>query len=142
MKKLLLLLFAATLFVSCSSDDDEPTQEYTSLVVKNTPKGECKNVVAGYRLSDNTLREIANFGNIAAGETSKEITVDFTKVKEILLFTGELSSGTYSDILILTDYKKFPLKENTKNAYTMPENDFMERTNVNHTDPTQYPQKQ
>ncbi|GAB6010138.1 hypothetical protein [Dysgonomonas reticulitermitis] len=145
MKKILYILFTISLFTACSSSDEEnqePIQDYTSFAVKNTFKRVCKNVVAGYESSDNTLKEIANLGNLAAGETSKEIKVNFTNIKEILLFEGALSSGKYSDVLILTDYKKFPLKENTKNIYTMPEDLIMELSNVNHTDPTQYPQKQ
>lgn len=146
MKKLFIFLLLP-LFIACSSDDNEfdpaeQKQDYTSFVIENNSNnGVLKNVVAGYKMADNTLKEIANLGNIQSGKTSKEITVDFAKTKEVLIFVGELSSGDYSDILILTDYKEFKLKENTKNIYTLPDNKFMELTNVKHNDATQYPQK-
>ncbi|MEN9919691.1 MAG: hypothetical protein RL662_2127 [Bacteroidota bacterium] len=143
MKKLFILLLLP-LFIACSSDDNEldpagQKQDYTSFVIENTSKGDCKNLVAGYRLADNTLKKIENFGALKAGATSKEIKVDFSQVKEVLLFEGELSDKIYSNILILTNYKDFKLKENTKNIYTMPTTQT-QLTSIKHSDATQYPQ--
>lgn len=141
MKKLLALLLLTTLFISCSKDDDNLTQSYTSFVVKNTSGSVCKNVVAGYRLPDNTIKEIARLGDLAKGETSIAVKVDFANIKEILLFSGYFPYGNYSYIFIFTDYKKFTLKENTKNIYSIPENSLMDVTYIDSSDPKQYPQK-
>lgn len=143
MKTLLYILFSVCILTACSSDNNneeiEQSQDYTSFVIENTSKGDCKNLVAGYKLNDNTLKRIESFGALKAGATSKEVVVDYSKVKEILLFEGELSDGLYSDILILTNYKKFVLEENKKNAYTMPTTQT-QLTHIKHSDPTQYPQ--
>jgi len=143
MKKLSILLLLP-FFIACSSDDNEldPTngkQDYTSFVIENTWENDCKNLVAGYKQEDNTLKKIENFGTLKAGAISKEIKVDFTKVKEILLFEGELSDKTFSNILILTQYKELKLEENKKNIYTMPSG-MMQSTSIKHSDATQYPQ--
>ncbi|GAB6010236.1 hypothetical protein [Dysgonomonas reticulitermitis] len=149
MKKYIYILFAVCLFTACSSDNDNTDpetpnnpQNYTSFVIKNEAStGELKNIVTGYKQPDNSLKLIANLGNLKAGETSKEITIDYSKTKEVLIFIGELSSGNYSDVLIVTNYKNFVVKENTKNIYTLPKDIMMQLTNVNHSDAKEYPQE-
>lgn len=93
MKKLLTLLLLATLFVSCSSDDDNESRQeikITKITVENK-SGIDQNCILSYK-KENTYK----------------------KVSSILLRSGSIGSVSienlqHSDLYIFTDYASFSL---------------------------------
>jgi hypothetical protein len=134
MKKLFTLILLATLFVSCSSDDDdngEPKQDYTSFVFVSESISEMKSCVVGYKLSDNTYKKIADLGDFTKGVESKEIKITDNAIKEVYFFT--YMGGTYR----VRD--AFKLEENKKNIFKLtPDLYGVEVSSI--LDPYQYPQ--
>lgn len=141
MKQLLYILLGITLFTSCSSDDDpvlpEPTQDYTSFTVACESDFTVYNCVIGYKGADDKWVRIAALGDIKGKTESKEVKVDYSKVKEIYLFNDYYENGKYKDTA--KSLEPFKLKENTKNKLIIP----YERSvvTINKNDPNQYPQE-
>lgn len=141
MKQLLYILLGITLFTSCSSDDDpvlpEPTQDYTSFTVAcETDNFTVYNCVIGYKGTDDKWIRVAALGDIKGKTESKEIKVDFSKVKEVYIFEDLYKDGAYLKTSKISS--AFNFKENTKNNLTIPS----ERSiiTINKNDPNQYPQ--
>lgn len=139
MKKLLYLLFAVTLFISCSDSDDDNSQDYTSFQIKNnSSKGTYHNVVAGYRLSDNTLKKIADLGDIAPGQLSEKIIIDYNIIKEVEIFFDATNyDGTYGktwkiDILKINEYRN--------NVFSIKDGLVITTLEIDKTDSNKYPQ--
>lgn len=141
MKKLLYILFAVCLFTACSSDDDdntEPKQTYTSFVVTNNFSGTAKNIVVGYRLSDGTLKKVADVGDLESGKTSKEFNIDYSTIKALSLFYDAVKAdGTIGNTSPIFLDKS--IQENEKNVLELPKG-FMTDQIADKNDPTEYPQ--
>lgn len=142
MKQLLYILLGITLFTSCSSDDDpvlpEPTQDYTSFTVAcETDNFTVRNCVVGYKGDNGVWVRVAALGDINGKTESKEIKVDYSKVKEVYMFQDYYENGVYKEVLKAKI--PFTLKENSKNKILI-SNDYSVDT-VNKDDPNQYPQK-
>lgn len=142
MKQLLYILLGITLFTSCSSDDDpvlpEPTQDYTSFTVAcETDNFTVYNCIIGYKGSDDKWVRIAALGDIKGKTESKELKVDFSKVKEVYIFDDYYENGVYKEADRITS--SFKITENKKNQIIIP----YERSivKVNKDDPKQYPQE-
>jgi len=141
MKKIALLLLLP-LFIACSSDDDnnDPVnaQDYTSFVVTNNFSGTAKNIVVGYRLSDGTLKKVADVGDLEANKTSKEFKVDYATIKAVSLFYDAVKSdgsiGTTSPVFL-----DKTIQEKKKNVLELPKG-FMTDQIADKNDPTEYPQ--
>lgn len=131
MKRLLYLLFAATLFTSCSSDDDPViSQDYTSFTVVHNEDVILYNSVAAYK-KDSKYVKIASLGDLKKGVPSAEIKVTDASITEIYLFTDYSGARRFDAI--------YSLKKNTKNSITIaPHTKGISVTDK--TDPTQYPQ--
>lgn len=144
MKQLLYILFAVTLFTSCSNDDDptvipEPTQDYTSFTVAcETDNFTVRNCVIGYKGSDGKWIRVAALGDIKGKTESKEVKVDFAKVKEIYIFDDYYENGVYLHSSKMT--KSLKLTENKKNKLIIPREYSV--IDVNTNDPKQYPQEE
>ncbi|SHG31514.1 hypothetical protein [Dysgonomonas macrotermitis] len=137
MKQLLTILFAITLF-ACSSDENEPivTQDYTSFTIaRETDNSITYNCVIGYQGSDGIWIRVASLGDIKGKTESKEIIVDYAKIKEVYMFQDYYENGAYKETLIAVN--PFVLKENIKNTFII-SNNYSIRT-VNKDDPKQYP---
>ena len=130
MKKLLLLLLTATLFIGCSSDDDnEPTQDYTSFVVTNSSKEVAlPNVVVGC-LIDGKYEKIATIERLEANQTSEEIVIN-SSVKGIYFFSDFMGGIKIN--------KEFAISQNKKNNIIL-SGDMQTVRITDKTDPTQYP---
>lgn len=141
MKNILRFLLVIPLFFACSSDDNstDEIQDYTSFqIINQTKSGIYENVVIGYKTPNNTLKKIANLGDIEAGKSSKETIIDYKTIKNIMLFSGKPSDKKYSDIVIIDD--NINLSENQKNIYRIPDGKIHEIKHIDVTDETQYPQ--
>ncbi len=107
MKQLLYLLFAVTLFTSCSSDDDPViSQDYTSFIVINSSSVDLPNCIAGYE-KDGSWIKVAELGTINKGVTTSEIRINDTSIKTIYIFTDYLSPRKLD--------KAFNIEPNKKN---------------------------
>lgn len=140
MKKLIFLFLLMPLFiVSCSSDSNDSTeQDYTSFQIKSNEKtGTYRNVVAGYRLADNTLKKIADLGDIAPGASSEKIRVEYNTVKEVeIFFDAYNSNGTYGNTYRIAN---ITLKEGSNSIHTIQDKEIG-GAKVNKELPTEYPQ--
>ena len=86
MKKLSLLFLLPILLFSCSSDDNEPKQDYTSFVVKNNSSTvELPNVVVGY-LKDDKYVKITSLGNNKKKKQSKEFVIEDKSITSVYFF--------------------------------------------------------
>lgn len=97
------------MFTACSHDDDDKNnnnnnsnnnggenQTYTSFVVTNTNEGaKYKNVVAGYFTKDGKCKKIADVGDLGPNQSSNEIKIENSDVKEIFLFVTRVDNETY-----------------------------------------------
>ena len=141
MKQLLYILLGITLFTSCSSDDDpvlpEPTQDYTSFTVVCESDFTVYNCVIGYKGADDKWIRIAALGDIKGKTESKEVKVDFSKVKEVYVFEDLYKDGEYVKTTKISSI--FSLKENTKNKLIIPYERMV--NTINKDDPNQYPQE-
>ena len=141
MKQLLYILLGITLFTSCSSDDDpvlpEPTQDYTSFTVVCESDFTVYNCVIGYKGADDKWIRIAALGDIKGKTESKEVKVDFSKVKEVYVFEEAHKDGVYVKTTKIPN--AFILKENIKNKLVIPYSRSAD--NVNTDNPNQYPQE-
>ena len=141
MKQLLTILLFLPLFIACSSDDDpvlpEPTQDYTSFTVACESDFAVYNCVIGYQGSDNKWVRVAALGDIKGKTESKEIKVDFAKVKEFYMFQDYYENGKYKDTSKMRS--PFKLTENKKNKLIIPKEYSVDTINEN--DPYQYPQE-
>lgn len=130
MKKLVYLLIILPLLISCSSDDSEPMQDYTSFTLENKSSVDLPNVVIGY-LTEGRYKKIADLGNINKGEISNEIRVNDSSIKEIYVFSDYL--GTIrADI-------SFNLNQNMLNKFILPSG-VKGIAITDKSDPLQYPQ--
>lgn len=143
MKKLLTLLLLLPLFVACSKDDDnkepeDPKQDYTSFTVAcETDNFTVYNCVIGYKGSDGVWVRVAALGDIKGKTESKEVKVDYNKVKEVYLFNDYYEDGKYKATARTPD--PFTLKENKKNKLIIPYSRSVDT--VNKGNPKQYPQE-
>ncbi|MDR2936128.1 MAG: hypothetical protein LBU80_02140 [Rikenellaceae bacterium] len=142
MKRLIAIFSCIFIVVACSKDgvdpESEKTQDYTSFVLQNTASFAYPDVVLGYKKEDGTHKLIAELGNIPAGESSKEIVID-DEIKNIYAFAlPSPKDGNF--IIIGWVFKSFDLQKNKKNVYSDPAGQVAESEELNHTDPTQYPQ--
>lgn len=133
MKNILAILLISTMFISCSSDDNEPMQDYTSFTLENKSSVDLPNVVIGY-LTDGRYKKIADLGNINKGEISNDIRITNSSIKEIYVFFD------YSDYVaaIRADIY-FIVYENKLNKFVMPSG-IKGIAITDKTDPAQYPQ--
>jgi len=131
MKKLLLILFTVSLFISCSSDDDND-QDYTSFVFEQTVDVTLPNCVAGYK-KDDKYYKLGNLGELSKGKQSPEIRISDNSINEVYFFTD------YNSIIRL-DYV-FTLNKNKKNIFKLTENmKGIIIGEIGKSDPTKYPQ--
>lgn len=130
MKKLLTLILLTALFMGCSSDDDNETQDYTSFTVMHNANVELTNSIAGYK-KDGKYYKVADLGDLKKGVPSSEVKLTDKSITEIYVFT-DYNGGVRLNIT-------FPLRNNLKNVFLIPESTggigFSDKT-----DPTQYPQ--
>lgn len=111
MKKYILLFILLPFLISCSSDEKESMQDYTSFTLENKSSVDLSNVVIGY-LTEGRYKKIADLGNINKGEISNEIRVNESSIKEIYVFSDYL--GTIrADI-------SFNLNQNMLNKFILP----------------------
>ena len=91
MKQLLFILIILPLFVACSSNDEEieePTQDYTSIVVENKTGSNLYNVVLG--LYDGEKYSVyQKIGDINFNESTNEIVLNSVK-SDVYLFYSNL----------------------------------------------------
>ncbi|MDH6309280.1 hypothetical protein M2451_001851 [Dysgonomonas sp. PFB1-18] len=109
MKKLFTLILLATLFVSCSSDDDndiEPKQDYTSFVVTVETSNVLKNCVAGYYTKDGKCKKLGDLGELTKGVYSPEIRVDIDTLTRVYFFTNTTMWWRSKNPHILTKNQK------------------------------------
>lgn len=131
MKKLLLILLIVPLFISCSSDDDEQTQDYTSFVVTNqSSQVDLPNVTVGY-LIDGKFKRITALGDIKANGKSEEYILSDNNIKGVYFFSD------YAGVIRIN--KEFTIKKNAKNLFNL-SGDIQTISVTDKTDPTQYPQ--
>lgn len=139
MKKTLLLLLISALLVGCGSDNDgdDNSREYTSFQIKsNAKEGTFLNVVSAYRLPDNTLKKISELGDIAPGQSTDEIIVDYTEVKQVEVFFDTFYNGTYYGTYVLATIN---IEEDKNNVFTIPAG-FSSGRLVDKSNPEEYPQ--
>lgn len=105
MKQLLYILFAVTLFVSCSSDDDETTQDYTSFTVTVDASPNFPNCVAAYR-KDDKFYKLGDLGDLTKGKISPEITIKDNTITEIYIFSDYMNVIRFDAIYKLSKNKK------------------------------------
>lgn len=130
MKQLLTIILLFPLFIACSSDDDDNTQDYTSFTVSNKSSIDLPNVVIGY-LNDGKYKKISTLGDLKKGETSIEVNITDNNISTLYLFT-DYNNVVKADIT-------FTLQKNKKNNFELPSG--ISGTSVtDKTDPTQYPQ--
>lgn len=132
MKKLLYILFAVTLFNSCSSDDEPvtPTQDYTSFTIMQNQIDNEPNVVVGYKV-DGKYKKVASLGDLKKGIPSSEIKITDNSISELYIFSDYMGTSR-SNIT-------FTLKKNIKNVFEIPANAKGIEVK-DKSDPTQYPQ--
>lgn len=130
MKKLSLLFLLPILFFSCSSDDNEPKQDYTSFVVEMDDYS-LEYIKLAYQ-KDGIFIKLADIGKLKFGETSKEINID-NSISEIYLFG---SMGSFR----LRAKEPFILNKSSKNTLLIGSKTaaFVDVENIK--DPTLYPQ--
>nr|DAM03171.1 MAG TPA: protein of unknown function (DUF4969) [Caudoviricetes sp.] len=130
MKKLLTLILLTALFMGCSSDDDNETQDYTSFTVMQNTIEIQPNTVVGYK-KDGKYYKVADLGDLKKGVPSSEVKLTDNSITEIYVFT-DYNGGVRLNII-------FSLRNNLKNVFLIPESTggigFSDKT-----DPTQYPQ--
>jgi len=129
MKKLLTIIFLSVLFISCSSDDDENTQDYTSFTVEIDSSNKFENCIVAFR-EDNKFYKIAELGTLTKGIVSREIKLRDYK-EEIYIFADFSKTIRFNDVYIL--------KPN-KNNNIIVKNGTGGITIDDTKDPTQYPQ--
>lgn len=100
MKKLLTLLILATLFVSCSSDDDNEVYSY---IIKNNTQFQITEVVVYYYIADVNARcngRELSIKNIDADNSSKIIETNYPYVSFFYSYNGTNS------------FYRFPVSDN------------------------------
>lgn len=133
MKKLVYLLLIIPILISCSNDDNEHIQDYTSFTVTINSSSIFKDCIAGYKL-DGKFKKIANLGELTEGKTSAEVQISDNNITEIYIFAdlGGATGIVRADaVYTLTKYKKntIVVSNNTRGIQI-----------TDKTDPTQYPQ--
>lgn len=134
MKKLLFLFLLPMLFFSCSSDDNEPSQDYTSFVFMQDFTNVMGNVIIARKNNDKYYK-LAELGDIKKDTPSKEVIIENKTITEVYIFSdygGFIGQG------IRTDYV-FKISKNKKNILIIP-NGTKGIGVSDKTDPTQYPQ--
>lgn len=131
MKKLFYILFAFTLFVSCSDSDDDNSQDYTSFVIWHNEEVTLTNCITAYK-KDNIYYKLGELGDLSKGKKSPEITINDKSIKAIYLFSDYPNPSILSDTI-------FVIRENIKNIFELSR--YTKGIPVtDKTDPTQYPQ--
>lgn len=132
MNRILLLLIVPFILFACSSDDNEPTQDYTSFVfyLPNNIDVTLTNSIAAYK-SGNEYYRLGKLGDITRGQTSSEIKVENNSIKEIYFFTDYNGCVRFDKTFILTP--------NIKNRFILEEN-IGGLSVTDKSDPKQYPQ--
>lgn len=131
MKKLIYLLLIFPFLISCSSDENEPMQDYTSFVFVQTIDNELPNCIAAYK-KDGKYIKLADLGTLKTkNQESSEIIVNERSISEIYFFT-DLAGCVRFDAI-------YRLKPNIKNTFNLLENTKGIQV-TDKTDPTQYPQ--
>lgn len=132
MKKLLYLLLTVTLFASCSSDDNEPTQDYTSFVFYQPMEIDVNfpNCVAAYK-KEGKYYKIADLGDLSKGKYSPEIIINDKSIKEIYLFSDYFGCIRFDDTYHVTENKKntLVLVDGTKGIRVLDKNNPAEYPN-------------
>lgn len=137
MKKLLFLLFALPLFISCGSDEpDKPKQDYTSFVFEQTVDNVLPNCKAAYLNNEGFFIKIADLGTIDLNTPSKEIKVTDDKITEIYFFTDYAVSN--SETIGNRIDAVYKLTKNEKKNFKLLES--VKGTDADKNDPKQYPQ--
>lgn len=133
MKQLLYLLFAITLFTSCSNDDDDlvTPQGQTSITVTVDTSNQLKNCIAAYKTKEGIYKKLGNLGNLTKGITSPEIKITDSSVNEVYIF-GDLVGTIRFDV-------SYTLSKNVKNTIAIPQGTKGIPV-TDKTDSTQYPQ--
>lgn len=130
MKQLLTILLLFPLFIACSSDDDDNTQDYTSFTVMHNANVELTNSIAGYK-KDGKYYKISDLGNLKKGVPSSEIKLTDNSITEIYIFTDYAGTRMFKDPYVLKPY--------TKNNIIIP-SDASGTPIADRSDPAQYPQ--
>ena len=131
MKKISLLFLLPILFFSCSSDDNEPKQDYTSFVFEQTVDLDLPNCVVGYLDADKNYIKVAELGTLTLDKPSKEIKVEDQNIKELYFFTD------YNHVV--RQDAVYTLLSNKKNIFKIA-SDVKGIPITDKTDPKQYPQ--
>lgn len=105
MKQLLTILLFLPFFISCSSDDDGATQDYTSFTVAVDDSPNFPNCVAAYK-KDNKYYKLGDLGDLTKGKTSPEITVKDNAITEIYIFSDYMNVIRFDDVYKLSKNKK------------------------------------
>lgn len=135
MKKLIYLLLILPVLISCSSDDNEPMQDYTSFTVFHNIDVVFPNCIAGYKKDGNFIK-IADLGDLSKGKQSPDIIIKNNSINEIFIFSDYLPNAT--KVSIMFDYA-YKITNNKYNRIEIKSNiKGIEVTDK--TDPSQYPQ--
>lgn len=128
MKKLLLFILFATIFISCSKDDDK---EETSFIFHQAVDNNLTNCISAYK-KDGKYYKLADLGDLSKGKYSQEIKVNDNSITEVYFFTGDNNRAVRFDTV-------YTLKKNVKNIFDF--TDMIIGIGINDiTDPSQYPQ--
>lgn len=130
MKKLLTFLLIFPFFISCSSDDDEPAQDYTSFVVTIDATPTFPNCVSAYK-KNNIFYKLGDLGDLTKGKYSPEIHINDKSITEIYVFSDYMNIIRFDDI--------YRIDNNKKNVITIINGTAGIKV-TDKTDPTQYPQ--
>ncbi|WP_101690757.1 hypothetical protein [Dysgonomonas massiliensis] len=129
MKKLLFLLIIP-LFFACGSDDEDNTQDYTSIVVENKTDIKLSNVTIAY-LKDDIYIKVTSWDELSPKSKTNEFHVN--------------SNSKFDEVYIFFDYsgtkrlnKAFEIQTYKTNILTMVDMPFTNITDK--SDATQYPQ--
>ena len=121
------------MFISCSSDDNEPIQDYTTFTVTINSPDLFKDCVAGYKINGK-YKKLGNLGDLKEGIISPEIKITDNSITEIYIW-GDW--GGMIGIVRLDDI--YVISKNKKNSI-VPTNNTKGIQVTDKTDPTQYPQ--
>lgn len=105
MKQLLTILLFFSFFISCSSDDDETSQGYTSFTVTVDASPNFPNCVAAYK-KDNKYYKLGDLGDLTKGKISPEITIKDNTITEVYIFSDYMNVIRFDAIYQLSKNKK------------------------------------
>lgn len=114
MKQLLTILLFFSFFISCSSDDDETSQGYTSFTV--TVENQIKNTILGYYDKDGNCLKIDEYDSVKENP-SKEYRID-NSVQAVYVFYDLYNAEDEYAMSVKKD-TAFVLTKNSKNKFNL-----------------------